>query len=59
MTAQQQADSLIWYAEHQGFERRTAIEMAKFAADKVINYGQLDRVTELFWLDVMDDLESR
>jgi hypothetical protein len=59
MTAQQQADSLIWYAEHQGYDRITAIEMAKFATDKVINYGQFDRITESFWFDVMDNLENR
>ena len=59
MTPQQQADALIWYAENQGYDKRTAIEMAKFASDKVINYGQLDRITESFWFDVIDELESR
>lgn len=59
MTPKEQADSLIWYAEYQGFDRKTAIEIAKFAADKVINHGQLDKQTESFWFEVMDDLESR
>lgn len=59
MTVKQQADAMIWYAENQGYDSKTAIEIAMFAVDKIINYGQCDRVYEAFWVEVMDELERR
>jgi hypothetical protein len=55
--AKERANSFIWYAEHQGYTREIAIDMAAFAVDKIINYGNVDRIEESFWYDVMDELE--
>jgi len=57
MTPKEQAESMIWFAENQGFEGSQAIQAAMFAVDKIINYGQCDRVYERFWFEVMDELE--
>jgi len=56
--AKERANSFIWYAEHQGYDKKTSIDMAIFAADKVINHGNLDRIEDNFWLDVMGELET-
>lgn len=57
MTTYDRAMSIYQQAYAQGFDSETALDMAKFAVDKVINYGQLDNVSENFWIEVMDELE--
>lgn len=58
MTPYEQAMSIYNQAFAQGFASETALDMAKFAVDKIINYGQLDNSYETFWIEVMDELES-
>jgi hypothetical protein len=58
MTPKEQAKSFYVQALMQGYNETIALEMAKFAVDKLINYGDFDRVSESFWIDVMDELES-
>lgn len=58
MTPYEQAMSIYKQAFAQGFASETALDIAKFAVDKIINYGQLDNSSETFWIEVMDELES-
>jgi hypothetical protein len=58
MTPKEQAKSFYVQALMQGYNETIALEMAKFAVDKVINYGELDRISESFWYDVLEELES-
>lgn len=58
MTPYEQAMSIYNQAFAQGFASEIALDMAKFAVDKIINYGQLDNSYETFWIEVMDELES-
>lgn len=58
MTPYDKAMSIYLQAFAQGFDSETALDMAKFAVDKIINYGQLDNSSETHWIEVMDELES-
>lgn len=37
-------------------DRKTAIEMAMFAVDRVVNYGSL--YPDTFWIELMDELDN-
>lgn len=58
MTPYEHARTIYEQAYAQGFDSETALDMAKFAVDKIINYGQLDNISESHWIEVMDELES-
>lgn len=58
MTPKEQAKSFYVQALMQGYNETISLDMAKFAVDKIINYCDLDRDEELFWFEVMDELES-
>jgi hypothetical protein len=54
----ERSESLIEDATRQGFTRKQGVEIAMYGVDKIINYGNLDRIEESYWYDVMDYLES-
>jgi hypothetical protein len=58
MTERDRAESLIQDALMQGFTRKQSVEIAMYGVDKIINYGNVDRIEENYWYDVMDYLES-
>lgn len=58
MSPYEKANTIYQQAYAQGFDSETALDMAKFAVDKIINYGQLDNQSETYWIEVMDELES-
>lgn len=54
----ERSESLIQDAQIWGFDRKEAIEVALYGVDKIINYGNVDRIEESYWYDVMEYLES-
>lgn len=58
MTPYEQANTIYKQAYAQGFDSETALDMAKFAVDKIISYCDLSMAKEIFWIEVMDELES-
>lgn len=59
MTPKEIADSFIYDAKSQGYNDEIALDMAKFAVDKIINYTEAQTHEYYSWLDVLDELESR
>lgn len=59
MSPKEIADSFIYDAKAQGYNYEIALEMAKFAVDKIINYTDCQTRQYFAWLDVLDELESR
>lgn len=58
MSPKEIADSFIYDAKAQGYNDEIALDMAKFAVDKIINYTDLNDIEENFWYEVIDELES-
>ena len=59
MTPKEIADSFIYDAKAQGYSDEIALDMAKFAVDKIINYIEAQTHEYYSWLHVLDELESR
>lgn len=59
MTPQEQAQSFYVQALMQGYNETIALDMAKFAVDKIINYTELTIQEDTFWLEVLFYLESK
>jgi len=57
MTARETAESLIEDAKMQGFDRQTAIQVAAFAVDKIINKTGIPLSEYSEWIEVMEELE--
>ena len=59
MSPKEIADSFIYDAKSQGYNDEIALDIAKFAVDKIINYADFSTRQYFTWLDVLDELESR
>ena len=59
MSPKEQAKSFYVQALSQGYNETISLDMAKFAVDKIINYSNLCTAEEVFWTEVMDELESQ
>ena len=57
MTAIETAESLIYDARMQGFDRKTAIKVVAFAVDKIINKTGIPLSECSEWIEVMEQLE--
>lgn len=59
MTAKEMSSLFISDAMSQGYSYEIALEMSKFATDKILNHAELNWMLRSYWLDVYDELESQ